>query len=92
MFLSGGMGISPLTWVELTAFTKLSAYPLQGFEAELIMNMSQAYCAMNQKANKLGCPAPYMEGLSSEQVMKAVREKVAKQWASFENKLEIKRR
>ena len=92
LFSSNGMGISPLSWVELSAFTKLSGYALTGWEAEQVITMSQVYCNMHNKAKILGCPAPYLDNISTEESKKLVRDKVSKQWESFEKKLDVKRR
>ncbi len=89
MFLTGAMGIIPLTWVELDAFISRSGYPLSGFEAENIITMSREYCNFSHKAKELGCAPPYNSGVSfnDDNSLDAMREKVARQWESFESKL-----
>jgi len=91
MFMSNGMGIAPLSWSELKAFTDLSGYALTGWESEQIIAMSRAFCSMNAKAQKIGCPAPYLNGIDSEDAVQSVRDKVARQWASFEKGLAVKK-
>ena len=89
MFLTGAMGIIPLTWAELDSFVSRSAYPLSGFEAENIITMSREYCNFSHKAKELGCAPPYNNNslYNDEDSLDAMRDKVARQWESFESKL-----
>lgn len=91
MFVSNGMGITPISWMELKAFNDLSGYELTGWESEQIIEMSRTFCYMNNKAQKLGCPAPYLENIDSYDNKQAIRDKVARQWDSFEKGLKQKR-
>lgn len=78
--LSGGMGITPITWAELDSFVNRSAYPLNGWESEQIIMMSRAYCGMHVKAQKLRCIAPYIENMDEDERIEYTRDKVARQW------------
>jgi len=77
MFLSGGMGMAPLTWSEISAYIDKSGYELTGWDAEQIFNMSQSYCAMAHKARKLDCPAPYNLAATDQTALEKNREIVA---------------
>ena len=88
--LSGSMGAIPLTWSEVNSFIDSSGYPLNGWEAEQLIKMSRTYCYMLSKAKKVGCPPPYQEGIEEEQALQEMRDRVAKQWESFESNLKAK--
>lgn len=79
------MGATPLTWSEINSFVNCSGYKLSGWEAEQLIMMSRDYCGYLDKAKKFHCPPPYQEGISDEEAVEAMRERVARQWASFEN-------
>lgn len=88
--LNGSMGAIPLTWSEVNSFCNGSGYPLNGWESEQIIKMSRAYCYMLSKGKKLGCPPPYQEGIDEEDALQEMRDRVARQWESFETKLKVK--
>ena len=79
----GGMGPTPLSWIEVESFSKASGYRLNGWQAEQLVMMSREYCSMLHKAKELHCPPPYSEGLTKEEEIQEMRERVAKQWDSF---------
>lgn len=80
---SSGMGASPISWVELKAFSDQSGYRLNGWESEQIIQMSREYCSMSIKAKELNCPAPYRDGLTTEEEKQIMRDRVNKQLDSF---------
>lgn len=77
MFLSGGMGMSPLTWTEISAYIDKSGYRLDGWESEQIFNMSQAYCGMSHTSKESTCPAPYNLAATDETALEKNRSIVA---------------
>jgi hypothetical protein len=86
--MSGSMGAVPLTWSELDSFICRSGYKLSGFESEMMIRMSRAYCVMLSKASENGCPAPYQDiDIEDEDELEKMRERVSKQWGSFSNEL-----
>jgi hypothetical protein len=72
-FLSGqctqsGMGISPLSWLEIQAFIDVNEIPMLLFEKELLKKMSEAYCAESHKATDPQRPAPYVERKAEDEI------------------------
>lgn len=88
--LSGSMGAVPLTWSEVGSFSMLSGYQLNGWQSEQIIKMSRDYCYMLSKAKLLGYPSPYQEGYHDEDEKQKMRDRVAKQWDSFSDKVKVK--
>lgn len=88
--LNGSMGAIPLTWSEVDSFCNRSGYSLQGWETEQLIQMSRDYCYMLSKGAKIGCPPPYQEGISDEDALQQMRDRVAKQWESFGDNLKAK--
>jgi hypothetical protein len=41
----GGIGLSPITWLELSSFDKCNGLELNGWEFTQLMKMSRAYCS-----------------------------------------------
>lgn len=54
MYSAGGMGISPLTWGELSAFSGCGSLALTAWEFSRLMDMSRAYCSWNSKGSQQG--------------------------------------
>lgn len=92
MYGGNGMGCVPLSWAEIKAFSEQAAYPLTGWESEQLILMSRSYCSMAHKGTELGCPAPYQEGISDEEVEQSMRDKVTKQWEAFGSKLQLRKK
>lgn len=88
--LNGSMGSIPFTWSEIKSFSDQSGYKLSGWESEQIILMSRSYCYMATKAKELGCPPPYQEGVSDEEEVQKMRDRVSKQWDSFGSGLKKK--
>lgn len=80
MTLSNGMGSTPLTWQELSAFREV--VELDAWESKQIMQMSKAYCSMMYKAEER-IPAPYSRELTDED-----REWTAKQQLAAFDRIE----
>lgn len=57
--VSGGMGVVPLSWVEIDAFLRRSSYELQDYEAEIVFNMSRAYVSWLNKGSDINCFSPW---------------------------------
>jgi hypothetical protein len=81
--LSNGMGTSPISWVELKAFSDQSGYHLNGWQSEQIIQMSRDYCSMSVKASEQSCPAPYREGVTDEESKQLMRDRVNKEFDKF---------
>lgn len=88
--LSGSLGATPLTWTEIDAFCNRSGYKLRGWDVEQLIKMSRTYCSMLTKASKIGFPAPYQQGISSEEALQEMRDRVARQWEAFESNYQNK--
>ncbi len=88
--LSGGMGISPITWTELNNYIKCSKTNISGYESELIIKMSREYCNFSHKAQKKSCLAPYLENYESEDEIVKRRKIVSAQWDGFSKNINIK--
>jgi len=94
MFLSGGMGMTPLTWVEMDSFLKRSGYLLNGWESEQIIKMSKLYCSMVNAGKEIDCPAPHNLAATDETALERNRVIVANKFkrmkenrASFKGKV-----
>lgn len=44
-FSQAGMGITPITWIELSAFNQCCALELNGWELSRLMDMSRSFCS-----------------------------------------------
>lgn len=61
------MGLSPLTWMELEAYSVMSKRQLTGWESDSVMAMSRAYVSMARNAESITCIPPYQRELTSEE-------------------------
>lgn len=57
--LQTGMGIVPVTWVELKAFIEVNELDLTLWERRTLKKMSDAYCNEYAQASSPSRPAPY---------------------------------
>jgi hypothetical protein len=83
MCLSGFSGATHLTWSEVDSFSRKSGFNLNSWECEQLIKMSRSYCNMLSKAKDINCPAPYQEGFDDADSLQAMRDRVNKQWDSF---------
>lgn len=58
MAQSGGMGLAPLTWVEIDALNNAMRYELRPRECQVLRQMSQAYCSWVKKGESQNCEPP----------------------------------
>lgn len=74
--ISTGMGLVPISWVEMDAWIRVNSLELTLWEIETIKKMSEAYCRENALAVDPQRPAPYKvvtEDLSEdEQYQRAI--------------------
>jgi len=64
LYSSGGMGVSPLTWSELSAFSSCGALNLNAWGFSRLMDMSRAYCSWNSKGSQqsdMADDVPYVD-------------------------------
>lgn len=66
--VQSGMGLTPLTWVELKAFREENELDITLWERELLKKMSEAYCAEAHRATDPKRPAPYVPEEEPEEV------------------------
>lgn len=59
MAASGGMGPAPITWAEIGQWQRLTAQPLQPWEARSIRQASVEYVSELAKAADPACPPPW---------------------------------
>ena len=78
------MGIHRLTWSEVEAFSTGSGYPMLCWEKETVLAMSSDYCSSYYSGSEQGAAPPYFSGTNDEDALQAMRDKVARQWDSFE--------
>jgi len=79
-YLSSGMGMFPLSWTEIEAFSSKSAHHLDDWESEIIHEMSREYCSMHSKADGENCAAPYSVGISGNKTeVQNMRDRVDQQ-------------
>ena len=57
--LNIGNGNTPLTWLEIKAFSDLRFEKLSMFESESLIMMSREYCSWLIKASDLNCQSPW---------------------------------
>jgi hypothetical protein len=65
--LGVGMGVYPVTWQELKAYSELSGSNLTAWEAEQIIMMSSRYCNYLQIGKK-PTPPPYEREFTAEDI------------------------
>jgi len=84
VYLTNGMGITPLTWVEINSFTNVSGYDLNNWEAEQLILMSREYCNMSHKANDdIDCPPPFDLTFSDGDALKRSRDIINRKMEAF---------
>lgn len=59
MASAGGMATAPLSWVEIATWQRLTACPLQPWEARAIRQASVEYVNQLHKAADPACPPPW---------------------------------
>ncbi len=59
MTQSNGMGASPLSWAEISAWCERTCINLPPWESRLMRELSSAYLAEGHKAESETCPAPW---------------------------------
>lgn len=62
--LYGGMGPTPLSFSEISAWGK--PIGLTAWESSVLRSLSVTYVSMQQKADKQGCPPPFVQELSED--------------------------
>lgn len=70
---SGGMGAAPVSWAEIAEWQRLTAHPLQPWEARAIRLASVEYVSQLSKSTDPGCPPPWAAEPTEED-----RERVAR--------------
>ncbi len=63
---SGGMGAAPVTWVEIAEWRRLTAQPLQPWEARAIRHASVEYVGQLNKSSDAACPPPWAAEASED--------------------------
>lgn len=82
-----GMGLSPVTWVELKAFIEVNELELTLWERSILKKMSEAYCNEYSHASSPNRPAPYKERKEPDQVDAVAKAlKMAASLAAFRKK------
>lgn len=56
---AAGMGAGPLSWQTIAAWQRLTAVPLEPWEARLLRRLSVAYLAEGRRAEDETCPPPW---------------------------------
>lgn len=56
---SGGMGAAPVSWGEIADWRRLTAQPLQPWEARALRHASVEYVGQLNKSSDPGCPPPW---------------------------------
>ena len=79
-FVNTGMGVMPISWLEMDAFLNRSGYVLSGWESEQIIKMSKLYCSMLIEGKELSCPAPYNLAATDETALEKNRAIVAEKF------------
>jgi hypothetical protein len=74
--LANGMGYVSCSFSEIQAWSQLVRIPLNGWEAETLHKMSQAYCGQLSISSKRDCVAPWSK--IGERTTQQDREKIAK--------------
>lgn len=79
MVVSNGMGITAISWLELSAYCSITVTDLSGWESEIIMDMSRAYSSTFRKAEDPTMTAPFTM-IDDDDALKYQREIVVKQF------------
>jgi hypothetical protein len=66
--LQSGMGLTPLSWLEIKAFIDVNEIDITLWERELLKRMSEAYCAEYSRASDPKRPAPYTPEVEENEV------------------------
>lgn len=87
------MGISSLSWQELSAFCDNSCYHLTNWEREQIINMSRSYVGMYHEAKELNCLSPMLKKmkLSKREYVQMMSKGLDKQMDAFVNSVDVKK-
>lgn len=59
-FANGGMGISPLSWLEIKAWREENELELDGYEISAIRRLSVEYVSAYHASSEKGFKAPYL--------------------------------
>jgi hypothetical protein len=54
-----GMGVGPITWLQIDAWQRCTGVPLAPWEARLLHRLSLAYVAEGRRAEDENCPPPW---------------------------------
>lgn len=84
LYLNTGMGMAPLSWQEIDAYSRVSFVNLSGWEAVQLINMSRQYCSWYNKGKKVDCVSPWND--NSEAAIQANRERISKSMKSLRGK------
>lgn len=56
---AAGMGVGPISWVQIDAWQRLTGVPIAPWEARLLRTLSLAYVAEGRRAEAETCPPPW---------------------------------
>ena len=83
LFKHGGMGLTPLDWVDIQAWIKLTGLEVHPEEIKILKALSASYIIQLNKSKKSDCPAPFLEEVTPTQKCINIKE----QMAQFRRKL-----
>lgn len=76
--VANGMTYTSLPWQEIESWARLVKITLNGWEAETLAKMSDAYCGQLAASSKKDCPPPWQESIEiTEESIVGNRDKVA---------------
>ena len=65
LFKNGAMGMTPLDWVDVSAWVSLMNVDLHPEEIKILRELSYAFVSWTNKAKEQNCPAPYGDELTA---------------------------
>ncbi|WP_347271797.1 phage tail assembly chaperone [Rhizorhabdus histidinilytica] len=68
LFQANGMGISPTSWAEIDAWSRMTDVRLAPWQARLIRQLSVDYVAESRRAEDEHCPPPWRAPVTAEEV------------------------
>lgn len=78
------MGVTPISWQELSALNDMAKLDLSSWESETLISMSRDYVNWNIKGKEKNCLSPWDD--TSEEAMERQREFIAEKQRALQDK------
>lgn len=81
---SNGIGVTPISWQELSALNEMARLELSSWESEALIAMSRDYVNWNIKGKEKNCLSPWDD--TSEEAMERQREFIVQKQLALKDK------